>query len=53
MSERRGTCTGCGYRMRLRADGTVQLHWIYYGHQIRNRRPCAWTGTLPLEAMPR
>lgn len=25
----RGKCNECGYRFRLRADGTMQAHWIY------------------------
>ncbi len=27
----RGQCSSCGFRFQMRADGTVQQHWLYSG----------------------
>lgn len=29
IGKNRGKCNECGFRFRLRADGTMQAHWIY------------------------
>lgn len=46
-AERRyGTCAACGYRRGLRADGTVERHFLYYG---RTADKCVGVGQPPRE----
>lgn len=46
MSEtKRGTCPECGYRFRLRKDGTIGAHLLYGGPM--GRRYCEGSGDRP------
>lgn len=45
MKARRGQCSVCRYRFRLRADGTVQAHYLWCGNE---RQPtCEGSGKPP------
>ena len=46
MSAKRGQCSVCRFRFRLRKDGTVQEHHLYSGHD-RAEEPCAGSGKRP------
>ena len=42
----RGRCCRCRYSFRLRADGSVQTHYLYSGSQ-RTDEPCGGSGLMP------
>lgn len=48
MSGRQGVCSVCHFSFRLRVDGTVQAHSLYYGSERLPR--CAGSGAYPLPA---
>lgn len=39
VGEPRGRCSSCPYSWRLRKDGTVQRHYLYYG-AVKAGDPC-------------
>jgi hypothetical protein len=51
MPAKRGQCDVCRYRWRLRKDGTVQVHYLYSGHD-RAEEPCPGSGFLPRGTTP-
>ena len=49
MSVLTGCCDACGFRHRLRKDGTMGAHYLYSGLD-RDARPCEGVGKLPRHA---
>lgn len=45
----RGQCQRCGFRHRLRKDGTIGEHFVYYGHE---REYCWGSHKLPMIPPP-
>jgi hypothetical protein len=43
VADRRGWCDTCGYRFRLRRDGTVPGHRLYHG-DVRDEEECPGSG---------
>jgi hypothetical protein len=51
MAVKRGQCSVCRYRWRLRKDGSLQEHYLYSGNE-RAEKPCAGSGKPPRQFDP-